>query len=95
MGDVPTIAEAGVPLPPGLEMREWYGMLAPAGTPPAIVNKLNAEMVKIFKRPDVQTRLTEMGAEFAGSSPQELGAQLASDVKTWAKVVQEAGVRAD
>ncbi len=93
--EVPTIAEAGVPLPAGLEMREWYGMLAPARTPPALVDKLNAEMVKIFKRPDVQTRLGEMGAEFAGSSPKELAAQIASDVKTWAAVVKEAGVRAD
>jgi len=93
--EVPTIAEAGVPLPAGLEMREWYGMLAPARTPPAIVDKLNAEMVKIFKRPDVQTRLSEMGAEFAGSSPKELAAQIASDVRTWAAVVKEAGVRAD
>lgn len=93
--DVPTIAEAGVPLPAGLEMREWYGMLAPARTPPAIVNKLNAEMVKIFRRPDVQARLNEMGAELAGSSPKELAAQIASDVKTWAAVVKEAGVRAD
>jgi len=93
--DVPTIAEAGVPLPAGLEMREWYGMLAPARTPPAIVNKLNAEMVKIFRRPDVQARLNEMGAELAGSSPRELAAQIASDVKTWSAVVKEAGVRAD
>jgi tripartite-type tricarboxylate transporter receptor subunit TctC len=93
--DVPTIAEAGVPLPAGLEMREWYGMLAPARTPQAIVDKLNAEMVKIFRRPDVLARLSEMGAEFAGSSPKELAAQIASDVKTWAKVVKESGVRAD
>jgi len=93
--DVPTIAEAGLPLPAGLEMREWYGMLAPARTPPAIVDKLNAEMVKIFRRPDVQARLNEMGAEFAGSSPRELAAQIASDVKTWAAVAKEAGVRAD
>ena len=93
--DVPTIAEAGLPLPAGLEMREWYGMLAPARTPPAIVDKLNAEMVKIFRKPDVQARLNEMGAEFAGSSPRELAAQIASDVKTWAAVAKEAGVRAD
>jgi tripartite-type tricarboxylate transporter receptor subunit TctC len=76
-------------------MREWYGMLAPARTPPAIVDKLNAEMVKIFRRPDVLARLNEMGAEFAGSSPKELAAQIASDVRTWAAVVKEAGVRAD
>jgi len=70
-------------------------MLAPARTSQAIVDKLNAEMVKIFRRPDVQTRLNEMGAEFAGSSPRELTAQIASDVRTWAAVGKEAGVRAD
>ncbi len=93
--DVPTIAEAGVPLPAGLEMREWYGMIAPLRTPLPIIGKLNTEMVKIFRRPDVQTRLVEMGAEPAGSSPKELALQIASDVKTWAKVVKEAGVRAN
>jgi tripartite-type tricarboxylate transporter receptor subunit TctC len=93
--DVPTIAEAGVPLPAGLEMREWYGMVAPLKTPEPIIGKLNAEMVKIFRRPDVQTRLTEMGAEPAGSTPRELAVQIATDVKTWAKVVKETGVRAN
>ncbi len=93
--DVPTIAEAGVPLPAGLEMREWYGMIAPLKTPQPIIGKLNAEMVKIFRKPDVQVRLVEMGAEPAGSTPKELQVQIASDVKTWAKVVKEAGVRAN
>ena len=93
--DVPTIAEAGVPLPAGLEMREWYGMIAPLKTPQPIIVKLNAEMVKIFRKPDVQARLVEMGAEPTGSSPKELALQIASDVKTWAKVVKEAGVRAN
>jgi len=93
--DVPTIAEAGLPLPAGLEMREWYGMVAPLKTPPAIVDKLNAEMVKIIRRPDVQARLTEMGAEAAGSTPREMATQIANDVKTWAKVVKETGVKAN
>jgi len=93
--DTPTMAEAGVPAPPGLDIREWYGVIMPAATPPVIVNKLNEEMVKAFKRPDVQTRLTQMGAEFVGSSPQALDTQLANDVKTWAKWVKEAGVRVD
>jgi tripartite-type tricarboxylate transporter receptor subunit TctC len=91
----PTMTEAGVPPPPGLDIREWYGVIVPAATPAAIINKLNAEMVKVFKRPDVQTRLTEMGAEYVGSSPQELSRQLANDVRTWAKWVKDAGVRAD
>ena len=93
--DVPTIAEAGVPLPAGLEMREWYGMIAPLKVPEPIIGKLNAEMIKIFRRPDVRTQLADMGAEPAGSTPQELATQIASDVKTWAKVVKEAGVRAN
>jgi tripartite-type tricarboxylate transporter receptor subunit TctC len=93
--NVPTIPEAGVTLPAGLEIREWYGALAPAKTSRAVVNKLNAEMVAIFKRPEVQTRLTEMGAEFAGSSPAELDDRLALDVRTWATWVKEVGVRAD
>ena len=91
----PTMIEAGVPPPAGLDIREWYGVIAPAATPPAIVNKLNAEMVKAFKRPDVQTRLVDMGADYVGSSPQALSKQLANDVRTWAKWVKEAGVKAD
>ena len=91
----PTMREAGVPPPPGLDIREWYGVIVPAATPSPIVNKLNAEMVKVFKRPDVQTRLTEMGAEYLGSSPQELSKQLANDVRTWAKWVKDAGVRVE
>jgi tripartite-type tricarboxylate transporter receptor subunit TctC len=91
----PTMTEAGVPPPAGLDIREWYGVIVPAATPAPIVNKLNAEMVKVFKRPDVQTRLSEMGAEFVGSSPQALNQQLANDVRGWAKWVKEAGVRAE
>ncbi len=93
--DTPTMTEAGVPPPPGLDIREWYGVIAPAATPAPIVNKLNAEMVKVFKRPDVQTRLTDMGAEYVGSSPQELSKQLANDVRTWAKWVKDVGVRVE
>jgi tripartite-type tricarboxylate transporter receptor subunit TctC len=93
--ETPTMTEAGVPPPPGLDIREWYGVIVPAATPAPIVNKLNAEMVKVFKRPDVQKRLTEMGAEYVGSSPQALSKQLANDVRTWAKWVKDAGIRAD
>jgi len=91
----PTMREAGVPPPPGLDIREWYGVIMPARTPAAIVNRLNAEMVKVFKRPDVQKRLTDMGADYVGSSPQEHSNQLANDVRIWAKLVKEAGVRVE
>ena len=93
--ETPTMAEAGVPPPPGLDIREWYGVIVPAATPAPIVNKLNAEMVKVFKRPDVQKRLTEMGAEYVGSTPQALSKQLANDVRTWAKWVKETGARVE
>jgi tripartite-type tricarboxylate transporter receptor subunit TctC len=93
--DTPTMTEAGVPPPAGLDIREWYGVIVPAATPAPIVNRLNAEMVKVFKRPDVQTRLTDMGAEYVGSSPQELSKQLANDVRTWAKWVKDVGVRVE
>ena len=93
--DTPTMTEAGVPPPPGLDIREWYGIIMPARTPAAIVSRLNAEMVKVYKRPDVQKRLTDMGAEYVGSSPQEHSKQLANDVRIWAKWVKEAGVRVE
>ncbi len=93
--DTPTMPEAGLPPPAGMDIREWYGVVAPAATPPAIINKLHDEMIKVFKRPDVQTRLVEMGAEYTGSSPQELNKQLANDVRGWAKWVKSAGIRAD
>ena len=93
--DTPTMAEAGVTPPAGLDIREWYGVIVPAATPAPIINRLNTEMVKVFKRPDVQTRLTEMGADYVGSSPQALSKQLANDVRTWAKWVKDVGVKAD
>lgn len=91
----PTMTEAGVAPPPGLDIREWYGVIVPAATPATTVNKLNAEMVKVFKRSDVKKRLTDMGAEYVGSTPEELSKQLANDVRTWAKWVKEAGVRVE
>lgn len=93
--ETPTMTEAGLPPPPGLDIREWYGVIVPAATPAPIVNKLNAEMVKAFKRTDVQKRLTDMGAEYVGSSPEALSKQLANDVRTWAGWVQKAGVRVE
>ena len=91
----PTMTAAGLPPPRGMDIREWYGVIAPAKTPQPIIAKLNTEMVKVFKRPDVQTRLTEMGSEFMGSSPQELDRQLANDVRGWAPWVKQADIRAD
>jgi tripartite-type tricarboxylate transporter receptor subunit TctC len=93
--NTPTMTEAGVPPPPGLDIREWYGVVAPSATPAAIINKLNSEMVKVFKRPDVLARLEQMGAEYVGSTPQACSTQLTNDVHAWAKWVKETGVRVE
>ena len=69
--DVPTLAEAGLP---GYEIGSWQGVFAPAGTPPAIVNRLNAEIVKIINAPDVQKKLLDLGAEPVGNTSEEFGA---------------------
>jgi tripartite-type tricarboxylate transporter receptor subunit TctC len=90
--DVPTVAEAGVA---GLQVMEWYGVLAPASTPPAIVNKLRDEIVRIIKKPEVAARFAELGADPVGNTPAEFARQIQSDVTTWAKVVKDAGIRAD
>lgn len=90
--DVPTVAEAGVA---GLQVMEWYGVLAPATTPASIVNKLRDEIVKIIRKPEVAARFVELGADPVGNTPAEFARQIESDIIMWAKVVKEAGIRAD
>jgi tripartite-type tricarboxylate transporter receptor subunit TctC len=89
---VPTIAESGVP---GFEVVGWYGVLAPAHTPPAIVSRLNREFVKIVQAPDIRDRLTGEGAEPVGNTPAEFGAFLKADIARWAKVIKQAGAKLD
>ena len=90
--DVPTVAEAGVA---GLQVMEWYGVLAPAATPASIVNKLRDEIAKIIKKPDVAARFVELGADPVGNTPAEFARQIESDIAMWGKLVREAGIRAD
>ncbi|HET7595601.1 MAG TPA: tripartite tricarboxylate transporter substrate binding protein [Burkholderiales bacterium] len=90
--DVPTIAESGVP---GYEFVSWNGVHVPAGTPKAIVSKIHADLVKVVAMPDVQARMASLGMEVAGSTPEELGALVKSDIAKWGKVIKEAGVRID
>jgi len=87
--DVPTIAEAGVA---GYDAAAWFGLVAPAGTPKAIVDKLAAETQKILKQPDVAERLAGLGAEPVGSSPAEFGAFMKLEIGKWAKVIKDARV---
>jgi tripartite-type tricarboxylate transporter receptor subunit TctC len=87
--DIPTIAEAGVP---GYETVAWFGLLAPAQTPKDIINKLSAETARILKLPDVNARLSELGAEPVGSTPQVFDAHIKSEIVKWAKVIKDANV---
>jgi tripartite-type tricarboxylate transporter receptor subunit TctC len=90
--DVPTMAEAGYP---GIDSVEWYGVVAPAKTPEAIVSRLNKEIVAILDMPDVRKVLAEKGFEPASSTPQQFGAQIASEQLKWASVVRRMNLRLD
>ena len=88
--EIPTIAEAGVP---GYEAVQWYGVLAPAATPRAIVTRLHGEIVKVLQQPDVKDRLGKDGAEPVGSTPEEFAAFIRAETVKWAKVVRDAGIQ--
>ena len=90
--EVPTVAEAGVP---GYELTVWFGLVVPAGTPRTIVQKLNAEVVRILAMPDVRERFMAQGVEPLGSTPEQFGEHIRSQMAKWAKVVQDAGVKAE
>lgn len=89
MPDVPTIAEAGVP---GYEAIQWYGLLAPAKTPDAIVRKLHAAVVKALEDETVKERVALDGAEPVGSTPEAFAAQIKGDVEKWALAAKAAGI---
>jgi tripartite-type tricarboxylate transporter receptor subunit TctC len=90
--DVPTIAESGLP---GFDVEPWFGIVAPAGTPTAIVNRLNAEIGKIMQQNDVKEMLASVGAAPSISSPQEFGKFIDSEVTRWAEVVKASGAKAE
>jgi len=90
--DVPTMAEAGLP---GFEASSWFGVLAPAGTPPAIVAKLNAEIAKWLATPEAKERLSKQGANAAGGSPEDFVKHIAAETAKWAKVVKDSGAKID
>ena len=90
--DIPTMHEAGVP---GYEASIWNGILAPAGTPRPIVNRLNEAIVQILKSPVAHERYANVGAEIRYSSPEEFQGVIRSDIAKWAKVIRAANIRAD
>ena len=89
---LPTVAESGVP---GYEVSAWFGIFAPAGVPPAAVQRLNTEFVKALREPDLRQRLASQGAEPLTSTPDEFAAYLRSEIDKWAKVVKAAGMKPD
>ncbi len=86
------MAEAGLP---GYEFASWFGVLAPAGTPPAIIKKLNTEIVKALRSPEISARLSEEGAELSAGSPEAFDAYLKSETAKWGKVIKAAGIKAN
>ena len=92
MPELPTVAEAGVP---GFEASTWHGVVTTAGAPQPAITKLNAEINKLLKLPDVATTLTRQGAEILGGSPQDFAAYIKTEIPKWAKVVRDSGARPD
>ncbi|MBF8177771.1 ABC transporter substrate-binding protein [Herminiimonas sp. KBW02] len=90
--DVPTFAESGVP---AVVSYAWYGFFAPAGTPKAIVNKINAETQKIMKEPAFQKILADTGSDYVGDTPENFAAFVKEESVKWAKVVKESGATVD
>jgi tripartite-type tricarboxylate transporter receptor subunit TctC len=90
--DLPTVSESGVT---GYQNSTWFGLLAPAGTPSAVLSKLNAELVKTSQSPDIVERLAPDGGEPVGSTPEQFGRHLALEIARWRKVVKDAGMKVE
>jgi tripartite-type tricarboxylate transporter receptor subunit TctC len=90
--NVPTVAESGFP---GYDVRGWYGVVAPAKTPAAIITRLNTEIVAILRSPAAAERLASDGSEAVGGTPEEFGAHIKSEITKWGQVVKAAGITAD
>jgi len=92
LADVPTVAETGLK---GYEATNWYGMVTPANTPQAIIERLNKATVAVLAMPDVRKALLDNGIDAASSSPGEFAAHIRAETAKWTKVVREAGVKAE
>jgi tripartite-type tricarboxylate transporter receptor subunit TctC len=88
--NVPTVAESGLP---GFEALQWFGIFTPAGVPKDIVSKLHGDIVKILRLPDVRERMSGLGADVVGNTPEQFAAFQKADAAKWAKVVKASGAR--
>jgi tripartite-type tricarboxylate transporter receptor subunit TctC len=90
--DVPTVAEQGLP---GYSLTNWFGLLAPAATPSEIVLKVNSDVVKILREDEVRRRISEMGADVVGNTPEEFGAAMRAESAQWADIIRSANIKAE
>ena len=90
--DMPTVSEAGLK---GFDANNWYGLLAPAGTPRPLINRLNADVTKVLNMPEVKQFLFNQGLDAHPTTPEEFGAYIRPETKKWAKVVKDAGIKAN
>ena len=90
--DLPTMAESGYP---GFEAVPWFGLMAPTGTPPAIIDKLHRETVRILATPDTRKRFNDLGLDVIGDSPVEFAAVIERETPQWARVIKQAGIKAE
>ena len=90
--EIPTIAEAGVP---GYNATGWYGMLAPTGTPQAVIDRLNAEVVKILTTPELKERLASEGAVAVGNTPAQFDKFIRDEIGKWAKIIRDLKIKVD
>lgn len=90
--EIPTLAEAGVP---GYDAAGWFALLAPAGTPPAVVNRLNSVINELLATPELRRQFANVGLEPLGGSPEELARLMRSETEKWAKVIKVSGAKVD
>ena len=90
--DLPTLSETVLP---GMEMSAWQGVVAPAGTPPAILQRLHTEVTRTLQNPEVRAKLAAAGTEVLGSSPEDYAAYIRSELARWSRIVKETGAKAD
>jgi tripartite-type tricarboxylate transporter receptor subunit TctC len=89
--DVPTVAESGLP---GYALTNWFGLLAPAATPPDVIAKLHTDVVAILKDVELQKKIAALGADVIGNTPEEFGAAMRTESAQWAEIIKAAGIRA-
>jgi len=90
--DVPTMAEAGVS---GYALTNWFGLLAPAATPKDVLSKLNTDVLQVLKLSEIKTRISEMGADVVGNTPEEFGAAMRAESAQWADIIKSANIKAE